>query len=178
MKKKISILLLILFLFDVTGFFLVFITKREIIRSDIKQQIKKDLPLEELVLIVDSGPEKSEIKWKEKGEFRFKGEMYDVVKCIVNAKGFICYYCIADKAETGLYRQFDGLIQFKLNHNDNTPHGKHFLLKLYKTIYPLIIHPVRILLNASENTCYHKNIFYQSEFTHVDIPPPKTDNIF
>jgi hypothetical protein len=173
MKKKTAILLFSLFVFDITGYFIVFNVQRCIIRSNIKQQIRKELPPEQLTLIVDSGIGKTELRWKEKGEFRYHGEMYDVVRSEVKQNGITNYYCIADKAETQLYRQLAAYIRMNVDDQDNSIQGKLFLIKIYHSIYLTFTNRFTVILQMQEINNSDRVNFYQSQPIDVDRPPPK-----
>jgi hypothetical protein len=171
MKKLISIVLLILFSFDFAGYFLLFSVLRSLIRYSVKEQIKRDLPSNELTcIIVNCG---NEIEWKEKNEFRYRGELFDVVKSVKNADGTTGYYCLADKEETQLFRKNEELIELKLNNNENTQQGKIVLIHLSKLIFPVNFHVFRILLNPFGIKCYSIPNLYKSFLSDVDLPPPK-----
>jgi hypothetical protein len=173
MKKLITILLLALFVFDITGFFLVFNIQRSFIRNNIKHQIRQELPREHLTVIIDSGRGKSEIKWREKDEFRYKGEMYDVVRSGTGGNGITYYYCIDDKAETQLYRKMEKLIENTVNNRDNSAMGKTYLIKLYQSVYSLVSNRFVILLQPSDIASFESINLYQSQYSDVDLPPPK-----
>jgi len=67
-------------------------------------------------------PSFARLVWEEENEFRFKGEMYDVVeKRVVNGK--ILLLCIPDKKETQL------LYEYKKQTENNQSQGKQLVLK-------------------------------------------------
>jgi hypothetical protein len=174
MKKNIAILLLLLFSFDIIGYFFVFAIQNWAIRNSIKQQIKQEIPLKNLVLITVDEHKKSEIKWKEDGEFRYHGEMYDVVRSKTRGDGTILYYCIADKAETQLFKQLEQYIGNRINNQENSSKGKTYLIKLFTTIFSLKSNLFRIILLPLDIPLYDKINLYESRLIDVDLPPPKT----
>ena len=77
------------------------------IQKEVKQKIRKGLRDEDLSIIVVSVNDESEINWiKPQKEFRYKGEMYDVVNIkIENQKKY--YYCIWDVKEKQLIANYN-----------------------------------------------------------------------
>lgn len=50
------------------------------------------------------------IHWHDKGEFRYNGTMYDVVKTVKHGAK-ITYYCLRDNDETSLFAQLEDLFK-------------------------------------------------------------------
>jgi len=74
--------------------------------------------------------QKEEIKWVEADkEFRYRGDMYDIVRTETLADGNMIYHCIADHAETHLYNEIESNLA-------GTPIGHHsdrlIVLQLFK----------------------------------------------
>ncbi|WP_153796353.1 hypothetical protein [Foetidibacter luteolus] len=172
MKKALTIFFLLVFSFYAGGFYSFFIIFQQQARKEIKQQIKRDVPVRELTAIHISRDGKDELEWFEEGkEFHYHNMMYDVVKTEQSADSIV-YYCINDVQEKSLFAFLDKMVQ------DHLAHSKKLgsLKSLEKVWLPLIV-PA-----ASEDTrhfdhlatlpSYYKNL-YQSVSLDMPAPPPK-----
>lgn len=103
-------MLLGLLLLQLQGPWIIFKLQQQAIRSQIKQQLKTGVPAEDLVTlrIARAWEEKGNDRFQRihAGEFRFDGEMYDIVRTEV--RGDTTYYtCIHDVRESGLFARLD-----------------------------------------------------------------------
>ncbi len=102
MRKYISLILLIIFLFVTNGYYLYFKYLQEKNLQTIKSQIKNELTKKTLTLIIISSENDTQLEWtKENTEFSYKGSMYDVVKT-EKKDNLNYYYCINDIKEKQL----------------------------------------------------------------------------
>jgi hypothetical protein len=113
-KSLITLLLLVLIVFHFNGQFVVFKVLEYRIKKEIKTKIKMGVAEEELIVLkipksLEENPNKDFHRIHEK-EFRFKGEMYDVVKKY-EKDDTTFYYCIHDKEETLLFANLGKLIK-------------------------------------------------------------------
>lgn len=129
MKAVVSSFLLMLLMFQLVGYFLVFKIRQNEIRQEIKQQILAGIPDNKLVLlkIHDSLTRQpnQQFRWIHKGEFRYQGQMYDIVRSMF-MDGETWFYCIADHKETQLVTNLEKQIKHEMgkrragkNQNDN-----------------------------------------------------------
>ena len=125
MKKLVSILLLLLFVYHGLAFYVFFLLARYEVRQTIKTQIKKGVPESELV-IIEISPEdekKGLIRWIEDHEFIYKNEMYDIVR--LKKKGTTkVYYCINDHQEKVLMQNLDKQVQQFITTKTSSEKGK------------------------------------------------------
>ena len=106
MKRLVSFILLLLFLFISDGYYLYFRYLQHKINTEVKNEIRKGLKEEDLSLIIVSVNDRQEIFWTRKDkEFRYKGSMYDVVSTEVKGQK-IYYYCLNDVKEKQLLARF------------------------------------------------------------------------
>lgn len=104
MKRTVPILLILVFLCNMFGFQILFDKLQQNIQKEIKLQIRKGLSDNELTLIIPQT--KKDIEWIKPGkEFRYKGEMYDVVKS-KNVNNKVHYLCIWDQKEQKLLADY------------------------------------------------------------------------
>ena len=107
MKKIISIVFLGLFLLNSCGYYFIFSYDQGILQDEMKRLIHagyfKDQ--NEQVIITDPSSD-PDFKWVEKGEFRYKGKLYDLISIEVKGTTFV-FNCINDKKEEQLIARHD-----------------------------------------------------------------------
>jgi hypothetical protein len=111
----------------------------------------------------------NQIVWTRKGkEFRYKNEMYDVVKAELK-KNKVTYLCIHDKDEKELTQVFNTLVK------DNNSSNKKNDINLLKDLSKYNLHSNNILIlnpTACLQNLYIKDL-YISFFGDINLPPPK-----
>ncbi len=133
MKKFFAILLLASFSVQVTGYHIFFHMKQAAIKKTANSRIQRAVEEGRTDHFVFTLQEAATLlQWEEDGEFRYQGEMYDLVdKKIENGKIYI--RCISDKKETGLVKNYR-----KMTNDDFGGSSKKrtsLLLKLIATFY-------------------------------------------
>ena len=166
MKRLVSFILLFLFLFISDGVYLYFRYLQHKIHQEIKTEIRKGLEEEDLSLIIIPVNSGQEILWTKKDkEFRYKGNMYDVVRTEVRGQK-IYYYCLNDVKEKQLmarYRSTNRRRAKMLMSLKRVMGSKYFSEKFsFKTD----LYQTGILL-----TQYREQ--YHSLIPEVNSPPPK-----
>jgi hypothetical protein len=109
---------------------------------------------------------KIDFKWIHSGEFKYNGNMYDIVKKEENDKRHFLY-CINDTKEKKLEEEFAKKIQ------ENSSDDKHFSSTFKFNISisePVQSENVRITLACDLQTYYWQTDSYKS--LHLDIPSP------
>ncbi len=165
-KKSFSFILILAILFNSGGYYFLFCIMQNNIQREIKHKIRNSLNDEELTLIVSSKENEKKIQWiKPNKEFRFKGEMYDVVRATM-VKGIKYLYCINDSKEKTL------LANYNKNHNNRNGFSKRFKRMLTNMFFP----KSQILLSSLYSSKYSYNIFvfnFSSIIIEKSSPPPK-----
>lgn len=118
MKKTITILLLAVLLFNMVGFYFVFMAQRDSIRSEIKHRIKQGIAEQDLHLFTFTTAQLQDIAWERAGkEFKLLSQMYDVVRAETNGDTTY-YWCVNDTEESILFAQLDELVKQELGDQD------------------------------------------------------------
>ena len=119
MGKRAAILLLLL-LFQSTGYFVIFKIQRMRIRGEIKSQMKQGISEEQLVILKIPNSKQNELiqPWwmMDENEFRYYGKMYDVVRKWERGDT-TWYYCLEDEKESLLFADLDERIRDQLNNS-------------------------------------------------------------
>jgi hypothetical protein len=146
------------------------------IRREIKSQIKTGLSRDQLHELSFSMAENAKLQWTEKNkEFRFNGEMFDVVSSETRGDT-IYYYCINDKDEASLFANLGELVKKKLDDDCNS--GKNISAKLIRAITSLVFLPSELnpfIISTREPLNYFTShsIVFLSPFLELVTPPPK-----
>ena len=111
MKKIVSIVFVGLFLLNSFGYYFIFSHNQGILQDEMKSLIRAGFlkVRYEKVIIADPASD-PDFKWVEKGEFRYKGKLYDLISMEIKGKTVI-FNCINDKKEEQLIARHD---QFRI----------------------------------------------------------------
>lgn len=119
-----------------TGHFGLFKAKQYEARKEIKAMIKAGVPdslrvnfyLDE----IQSNP--SVFIWIHSKEFRYKGQMYDVVSQ-KEENGRVVLSCIHDVKESGLFADLDKMIQRQMNGDAQHQNSRQQWIKLFQSLF-------------------------------------------
>ena len=176
MKKSLSILIAILFIYNSVGYLIAFKSLQYGIKKEIKSKILGNLDEKELVLIKFlSHPDQQQYKlfhWKEENEFEYNGNMFDVVKQY-SVNDTIYYYCINDLKENELF----GNLNVQVDQNMASSTMANNLIKLFKLTVDqsyLFSFSIDNLVQASKATycsCITPGLLPVQQ--EIDTPPPE-----
>ena len=175
MKTLLSLTLLFALLLKMGGFYAILSFEREEIREKVEQKIIKSLSKSELICIVADDYNSSKIEWERpEKEFRFEGNLYDVVYA-ENALGITHYYCLSDEDETKLEAKIDKLLEKETKH---LPFGSHSKSMLNFLLEPLTIHQnstfyFNHFIEKYSSVFSNLSIFYPSDFVSKLKQPPQ-----
>lgn len=158
----------------VFGDWLVFSIIRSDIRESIKEKIESSVAKEELVLIKISrtNPPKDFQFIEEGREFRYKGEMYDIVQQEV--KGDTTYYqCIHDIRETKLYADLDQQIQNEYATNPVHHKKQTELLKKIPKVYFFSANSIFLCFTCYTQKPDDPHPIWLDALLTIEIPPPE-----
>lgn len=168
---------LTILLFNSMGVFIVFKYEQTLVRKEIKRRIKFGIPKNERLLFsipkwMEETPNK-DFKRIHKGEFRYKGEMYDILYAKEDTDT-THYIVIHDPKETNLFAKLDEQIS-KYNdwdtHHNPLSKSKKELKKYKKDYYPEYPTVFQTLYSAfTFNSVYLFEI--KEYFISKDTPPP------
>jgi len=166
MRKFISFILVIIFLFVSNGCYLFFKYLQHNIQQEVKHEIRAGLNENDLSIIVVLLNNEKKIEWiKKNKEFRYKSQMYDVVKTkIKNNKKY--YYCRNDIKERDL------IANFARHHRRRNK----ILLKLIKLLSNKYFHQNYSINKKVSNTNFYfaeYQSLYKSRYTETLSLPPK-----
>ncbi len=176
LRRLTSLLFAAALIFNLVGAYLVFESTRVAVRKEIKKRIKAGVPEKDLHVLrfrlddVESGS--AGIQWKHKGEFSYRGKMYDIVRKTADQE-FITYYCINDTEEEQLFARLDELVNDYASGDKNTRDKTRNKLRL---LVQELVKPAMLTLSV-----FPGNLRVISGFTfafteycpEIPSPPPR-----
>jgi hypothetical protein len=174
MKRVFAALITLLFLFNLMGFYFVFSYNQYLVRSEMKRFIKAGYFEDSYVVLKIENPSLNpDFKRVDKGEFRYKDKLYDIIS-ETKTGNFTVFRCINDKNEEKLLAGFHHY--FELASSQNNPvkarHARALLYHVIKIALPekyWILPPVVSAEISFINPIHPlSSIFYSP-----DAPPPK-----
>ena len=119
MARLSSISLLFLFLFNLIGGISLLLIQRHKRHEAVEAIIASEAYSHRLTQLNITPGQNNEIHWVEVDkEFRYRGEMYDVIRTELLSDGRMIFHCIPDHVETHLYSEIE-------NNLAGTPIGHH-----------------------------------------------------
>lgn len=169
--------LLVSFTYNLVGYEVVFRITHYQIKKEVKRKLKAKVPSKELHTIVIPKfwlkHNNKDFELIEKNEFRYKGEMYDIVR--QTEKGdIIIYECISDTEETKLFAWLDEHIkEYVADFPDTEKRNNKLLKKITKNYFD---NHQEFKLAFFENS-YQFNPFTLKQFKQlvlkIESPPPR-----
>ena len=175
MKKTVAILFTFIFLFNLAGYYFVFLGMQHQTRKAMKIKIKQSIPDSQLTLIKINKNENDLLNWlKENKEFKYKENIYDVVRKNTDNNGNTYYYCINDKQEEKLFADLDTHIKNHIATNSPQNKGskdivKNIIKDYFSTNNSLNFH--QFTIHNLQFTIY--NPLYTPYQSKVSTPPPE-----
>lgn len=167
-----ALMLLIIMINNLTGFYLAFYSQQAIIKKEVKSLLKSSLDDSELVVLhfdKNSG-EYRKLQWLDEHEFRYHGRMYDIIRQDTDRRGNVTYHCINDIREEQLFVNLTEQIR---NHIEQNPE-KQQIPKILLKILTLEFYRVdrNEYLIPDNRYIYHYSYIDRSFITYIDIPSP------
>lgn len=170
LKKIFTLFILFLFVFNIFGYYLPYLVLLSEVKSEMEEKMNEDNAGKFMVSLTFSLKGNEQPEWKEEGkEFRYKDEMYDVVKAEKH-NDKITYYCLKDKEEKELVSNFNNLIKKNLNTEEKAKNNPTKELNQYNLDTKTELNPT---LNSIQ-FCFFKPDLYKSLNSEIQSPPPKT----
>ncbi|MCF1715674.1 hypothetical protein L0U88_13635 [Flavihumibacter sp. RY-1] len=173
MRTITGIFLLIVFSSNITGLLVVFKLQQLQIRREIKRQIKKGVPENELHLITVKQGQEEQLDWQNEKEFIYKGTFYDVVRKETGAAGTTLYYCINDTQEEELFANLDALIKQYSEKQQSKGKMAKKLLKLAPVVLSRDMPGTELTVVTVDPLQGSYSNQYNSPILAIPAPPPK-----
>ena len=166
MRKYTSLIILVIFLFNIGGYYLWFSILQKGIQSEVRHEIGEGLKDENLALVIVPLNDQGGISWIEQGkEFSYKGEMYDVVRIEIKNQDKY-FFCIKDIKEKQL------IAGYYKNHNSKKEADKKIKLA-FNFQYFTQQFSLKIVVSKSDLDFPEMDLLYNSNFSDIHSPPPE-----
>lgn len=169
MARLSSISLLLLFLINMIGGISFLLVQRHKRHEAVEYMIASEAYGHRLTQLHISANQKNQVNWVEADkEFRYLGEMYDLIRTEKLADSSIIYHCIPDHAETLLYSEIESNLA-------ETPMGHHsdrlIVLQLFKFLSTFLDESSQ---GNSIDLCTAQkvNVLYLGSFSEVNLLLP------
>ena len=174
MRRIVSILILSLFIYNTIGFLAVHSLLTLYYKYLGMQQAEKPSEEELIELLVfnkeDFLGQKINFRWIHSREFKYNGDMYDVVKKEENDKQLFLY-CINDTKEKKLEEEFEKRVHQNSSENKQRPTvNNHINILLSEPIQPEQI-GIALVYECIFN--FWRADFYNSPYLEIPSPPPR-----
>lgn len=179
-NNLIKIVMIFLLLFQGQLFFVMFKSFEKKYKYEVKKLIKEGVDEKDLIkftfpLNEEGNVVADDFLWIKENEFRYKGEMYDVVRFEINNKS-AAFHCIHDFKESRLFANLDEYLSDYLNKN---PEKKNQAVKILDSIsllytisnsyeivnYPSDYRKLEIQYNPSILYGYYPTIIHPPQFS-------------
>ncbi len=144
--------------------------ERSAIRARMNEKVKEVIPESLLVQFTfTSEYENKYVQWEKEGkEFKYKGDMYDIVR-MSGHRNSVTYTCLRDKDEKKLIADFQNLLKKNLENEGKTKNNQPNELSKYNFSVSTIVQPEYKLAEFSITD----PDFYKSLNIEIISPPPK-----
>jgi hypothetical protein len=175
MKRVFAVLVTILFLFNIMGYYFVFSYNQYLVRNEMKRLIRAGCFEDSFIVLKIVNPSSnSDFKRIDKGEFLYKNKLYDIVSEIKTGN-LIIFRCINDKNEEKLLTGFHHYFEFACMQN-NPVKARHARAMLYHVITLALpenhLSPLPVI--PTDISYISPIYFLSSVFCPPISPPPKS----
>jgi hypothetical protein len=141
------------------------------IKKIIKARIIAGAPKKECTRLAFTPDEMAtELEWEHDAEFEYQGQMYDVVEKTVRVDSVI-FWCIWDKAETGINRQLESVVALAAGQDTPRQNTLQHLFSFLESLFFTPPAPTPLLFAGidAKNHSYH---FFHHHIPFVPLAPP------
>ena len=173
MKKAFAITLILAFLFNLTGCFVILNIQHYRVRREMVRNIENGIFVSNSTSITIAPKDRGALTWEGENEFRYRGMWYDVVKKERLTYHSIVYHCIADHRDTNLFSEMASLIRKQQNDSEK---GKIPLKHVNKiqTFCPSPFEDMAGLpFGESQKHAFSYLLLYSSLKLQRENPPPQ-----
>jgi hypothetical protein len=182
LKKLIVIFLSVCFLLNITGYHIIFYLRQEGIKAEMREAIRMQTYSgneTDFVFLLNDKQSISQLDWEGDDEFRYNGEMYDVIeKKIKDARpndsvgqGKLIIRSIADKHETALLNK----TKDHWNQNEKSDKVADELFQLLQSLFHSSKAEEVVLIKPLVNKIFFISLSLPSRVKKIPTPPPRAE---
>ncbi len=138
-RAAVSLMIIVSMVFAFSAYLASFKIRQFEVRKEIKHLIKSGAPdsLRFDFYLDELENNFSKVTWIHSKEFRYKGEMYDILDW-KKEKGRIVLKCIHDVKESGLFAELDRMVELQMERNDQQEQHRNQWFKLFNSLFVLL----------------------------------------
>ncbi len=173
-KRILSCTLIVYMIFLSWTPYIVFRHQQHLVRKEMKWHIKNGVPENERITFFASELEKdaANLKWIHNKEFRYRGEMYDILE-EQSVNGELVYICIHDVKESGLFAKLDKMVDKGLQTNEPLQTHRKILQHVMSSFFFQNNSQLHITISNNCLLYNYLNTRYTFCLTPPDTPPPE-----
>lgn len=135
-RAVVSLFLVVSMAFAFSGYLATFKIRQYQVRKEMKHLIKTGAPdsLKYDFYLDELEADPSNMTWIHSREFRFHGEMYDILDR-QEVNGRMLLHCIHDVKESGLFAELDRMVNLQMNGSSQQQRHQNQLLKWFHNLY-------------------------------------------
>lgn len=175
-RAVLSLFLVVSMAFAFSAYLTSFKIRQYQVRKEMKQLIKTGAPdsLKYDFYLDELEADPSAITWIHSKEFRYHGEMYDIIER-QEVNGRVLLKCIHDVKESGLFAELDRMVELQMSGNTQQQHHQNQLLKWFHHLYISTVNEPRLTTNETSSPLNVQYQFYFPEhFISQHTPPPES----
>lgn len=177
MKRTLSIIFLLVFIYNIAGFFVVFKIEQYAAKDEMKAYISQNpanAELEKIVIsneVMDSRASGFRM-FDDNKEFTFNGKLYDIIKSTSDGK-FTTFYCLNDKNEERIISNLYEHVQ--RNTDQNIPSRDNAMKLIKNIIKEALPNEYSSLCNVPFKEIHFTTVFTDLPQNYIPVasPPPK-----
>lgn len=177
MRRAIFIILLFVFTYSFLGAGFVYNVWLLSIKQQVKSSLKAEFQEESTIIKVPASWEEDppkQFQWHEEHEFRYRGQMYDVIRKERHGDQ-VWFYCYWDKAETELLDNLSHYVDNYLQHKPDQQKNETLLSSFLDKVFLSTHQRNFLLISRQTHVIPAKNKCAQSLFLEVESPPPRNN---
>jgi hypothetical protein len=172
-RKLLSILFLGVFLFNIIGYYPVYLLRQSDIRNEVAKFFEQNFSKGELVVLSFDAAESRSLIWTDKNEFRYKGEMFDVMMKKTDSDGRLYFYCYSDQKEKKLEAGLDRHVNSQTERNTGNKQDKNDMTKNFLKEYFGTENNVRFAALVTDVEYLFTASYYTPVNPEKQSPPPR-----
>jgi hypothetical protein len=171
-KNLIVIFLSLCFLLNISGYHFIFYLKQEAIKAEMREAIRMQTYSEhetDFSFSVNDKRSMDQLAWEGDDEFKFNGEMYDVIEKKID-NGKLVIRSIADRRETALLNK----VKDHWNQNEKSNKVADELFKLLQSLFHSSNGEELVFIKPLVNKISFVSFALPSEVIKIPTPPPRS----
>lgn len=169
-RAVISLLIVVVMGFATTAYLVSFKLRQNSIRAEIKTLIKNGAPDSlRFDFYIDEIENDANFTWIHSKEFRYRGEMYDILGTSPTDDGRVLLHCIHDVKESGLFTELDRMVNLGMNSDPQQRNQQQYWHKLFHSLF--LTDSESFLTGFADGQNQHFTFYFNATTVEKSQPP-------